>query len=171
MSRNYELWQRASGPVPEPVTVPATVVPSDLGWPTRPIQTIQTESEETQPEASEWLHPLAVLRKHWRWSVLFAIAIAASVAVFTILMSPVYEPEARLEVDAPGSEVVALEGRNEGGAADYVETQAQNLQSDGLALEVIRALHLDQNPDFQNPDLKDRDLDVTGKPTGAAAPM
>jgi capsular exopolysaccharide synthesis family protein len=101
--------------------------------------------------------------------VLFAIAIAASVAVFTILMKPVYEPEARLEVDAPGSEVVALQDRNDGGAAGNVETQAQNLQSDGLALEVIRALHLDQNPDFQAPDYQNPDFGRTVKPAGAAA--
>ena len=43
----------------------------------------------------------------------------------------------------------SLEGNNSTGeSTDYMETQAQNLQSDELALEVIRKLHLDQNPDF-----------------------
>ncbi len=32
--------------------------------------------------------------------------------------------------------------------AEYLETQAQVLQSDGVAIDVIRKLHLDQNPEL-----------------------
>ena len=157
MSRNYELWQRASGPVPGPVTVPATVVPSDLGRPTRPIQA-ENESEETQPEASELARTIEIFRKHWRWSLLFAMVVAGSVAAVTVMMRPVYEPSAVLEVDPRGSEVLSMQDRS-GGAAGDLGTQVQNLQGEGLALDVIRALRLDQNPDFGG----------QVKPAGAAA--
>jgi capsular exopolysaccharide synthesis family protein len=102
----------------------------------------------SQMESSEWLRALGVMRKRWRMSLLFAVAVAASVTIFTLLMRPVYEPESRLEVDPPGAEIFNMQAHDSGAAADYVETQAQNLQSDGLSLEVIRALHLDQDPDF-----------------------
>jgi capsular exopolysaccharide synthesis family protein len=160
MSRNFEIWQRASEQEPVPVTLPpppparTPVVPSSLGQPNQlaPRQLMQAEPADFKPESSEWLRAVNVLKKHWRWSVLFAIFIAASVAVVTILMKPVYEPEARLEVDPPGSEVVTAQGHNEAGPGDYVDTQAQNLQSEGLALEVIRVLRLDQSPDFGGSD-------------------
>jgi len=145
MSRNFELWQRASESAPLPPTVPATVVPSDVGRPI--IQPVRNEVADLDLERSEWSRLVGALRKYWRWSLLCAIFITMAVAVFTLLMKPVYEPEARLEVDPPGSEIV-LHDRDGGGAGDYLETQEQNLQSDGLALDVIRALHLDQNPAF-----------------------
>jgi capsular exopolysaccharide synthesis family protein len=103
----------------------------------------------SRPEGTEWLRALDILRKHWRLSALFTLIVVVSVTVATLIMKPVYEPEARLEVDPPGAEVFSLEGNNNNGAStDYLETQAQNLQSDELALEVIRKLHLDQNHDF-----------------------
>ena len=49
------------------------------------------------------------------------------------------------------------------GRMDYLETQAQTLQSDGLALGVIHALRLDQNPEFESLGFGER---VT--PAGAA---
>lgn len=140
MSRNFELWQRTSDPLP------ATVIPSNPRPLERPRQPRKTELEE---EASEWVRAIEIIKKRWRWSLAFAFVVAASVTVVTLLMKPVYEPEARLQVDPPGSEVFSLQERGDSAAAaGYVETQAQNLQSDGLALEVIRALHLDQNHNF-----------------------
>jgi succinoglycan biosynthesis transport protein ExoP len=156
MSRNFELWQRASEPEQVRLPVPATVVPSGLG---RPIQPARTESADSQEEESAGLNPIAALRRRWGWSLLFAMVVIAGVTIFTILMKPVYEPEAHVEVDAPGSEVVSVDNHdNNGGGGDFVETQTQNLQSDELALEVIHSLHLDQNPEFG------------GKAQAAAAP-
>lgn len=141
MSRNFELWQRTSDPVP----MPPTVVTPEVGRIERPKQ---TRTANSQMESSEWLRALGVLKKRWRMSLLFAVVVASSVTIFTLLMRPVYEPESRLEVDPPGAEIFNMQAHDSGAAADYVETQAQNLQSDGLSLEVIRALHLDQDPDF-----------------------
>jgi capsular exopolysaccharide synthesis family protein len=98
---------------------------------------------------SEWQRAVEILQKRWRWSALFALVVTVLVTAYTIRLKAVYEPEARLEVDPPGSEVFSLQGGGQSGAASgYLETQAQNLQSDGLALDVIRSLHLDQNPEF-----------------------
>ena len=71
-----------------------------------------------------------------------------TVVIVTFSMRALYEPSARIEVDPPG-ETFSLEGGNGGGNDDaYVETQAQNLKSDKLAVAVIRQLHLDQSPDL-----------------------
>ena len=149
MSRNFELWQRASDPEPEVeavvLPVPATVVPAGLA---RPLPPVQTESAGSDEEGFSGFNPIAALRRRWRWSLLFAILVIAGVTLFTILTTPVYEPEAHVEIDPPGSEVLSVDNHNEGGGGDFVQTQMQNLQSDGLALEVIRTLHLDQKPEF-----------------------
>jgi capsular exopolysaccharide synthesis family protein len=92
---------------------------------------------------------LTVLRKQWRVSAMVAGAIVLLVTTVTLLMRPVYEPEAKVEVDPPGAELFKLEGPGTGNNdADYLETQAQNLQGQQLALAVIRKLRLDQNPDI-----------------------
>jgi succinoglycan biosynthesis transport protein ExoP len=100
-------------------------------------------------EHTDWRRAIDILKKHWRLSGVFALVIVVSVTVATLLMKPVFEPQARVEVDPPGAEVFSLQGNNNSGAStDYIETQAQNLQNDELTLEVIRKLHLDQSPYF-----------------------
>jgi polysaccharide biosynthesis transport protein len=109
-----------------------------------PLQVQPNNSEHT-----DWRRTIDILKKHWRLSTLFALAVAVTVTVATLMMKPVFEPLARVEVDPPGAEVFSLQGNNNSGAsADYIETQAQNLQNDELTLEVIRKLHLDQSPYF-----------------------
>jgi capsular exopolysaccharide synthesis family protein len=115
----------------------------------RPAYPGQGHPRTFQTERSDWLRALDILKKHWRLSVVFAVVVIGTVTVFTLLMKPIYEPQARVEVDPPGAEVFSLQGNNNSGAAtDYMETQAQNLQNDELTLEVIRKLHLDQSPYF-----------------------
>lgn len=92
----------------------------------------------------EWLRAVYVLRKHWRLSALFAAVLTVTVVVVAFSMEAVYEPVARIEVDPPG-ETFSLEGHATGSDSEYLETQAQNLKSDKLAMDVIRRLHLDQN--------------------------
>jgi succinoglycan biosynthesis transport protein ExoP len=101
------------------------------------------------PEHTDWRRAIDILKKHWRLSTVFALGVAGTVTIATLMMKPVFEPEARVEVDPPGAEVFSLQGNNNSGTAtDYIETQAQNLQNDELTLEVIRKLHLDQSPYF-----------------------
>jgi capsular exopolysaccharide synthesis family protein len=66
---------------------------------------------------------------------------------------------ARLQLDPPGTEVFALQGGGgAGNDAEYIATQAQNLQSDELAAMVVHKLRLDTDPDF------------AGRPDPAKAP-
>jgi len=92
----------------------------------------------------EWIRALYILRKHWRLSALFALVLMITVMAVVFSLQPVYEPVARIEVD-PSGEVFSLENRASGSDAEYLETQAQNLKSDRLAIDVIRRLHLDEN--------------------------
>src|SRR5437868_1737055 len=52
---------------------------------------------------------LQVLRKHWRAAGLVAFLIFAAVLSGTLLMKPVYEPMASLEIDPVGSETFSLD--------------------------------------------------------------
>ena len=92
----------------------------------------------------EWLRALYILRKNWRLSAVFAGVLTITVVAVVFSLEAVYEPVARIEVD-PSGETFSLESRSSGSDAEYLETQAQNLKSDKLAMDVIRRLHLDQN--------------------------
>jgi capsular exopolysaccharide synthesis family protein len=72
-------------------------------------------------------------------------------AATAFLMRDVYQPTARLEIDPMGGSVKALqeiENPSSEGDQDYLDTQVQILQGDGLAMRVIRSLHLDRNTEF-----------------------
>ena len=108
-------------------------------------------------------HPAAGKRE-LTWGQLFAllmrnrllvlgIVFSVMLAVFigTLFMQPEYEATTRLEIDPPGAESLSL--HDSGNFAppvhpEYLETQAQILRSDELAIEVIRGLNLDKNPDI-----------------------
>jgi succinoglycan biosynthesis transport protein ExoP len=95
-----------------------------------------------------WEQVLRVLRKNLRFVCGFAIVASALVAFFAFHIKDKYQPVARIEIDPQGSE--ALSPRETESSfeynQEYLETQLQILQSDELALRVIRALHLDRNP-------------------------
>jgi len=94
-------------------------------------------------EPTELVSAFAILRKHWRLSLAFALLISATFTVITLLTKPVYEPVARMVIDPPGSEVFSLQrSGSDSNESAYVETQAQDLRSDGLAIDVIRRLNL-----------------------------
>ncbi len=119
----------------------------------------------------ELVRPLLTLQKYWRTSALFALTVFCATAIATFLTKPVYEPTLTLEIDPPGTQAFMLErgavGSNE---AEYLETQSKKLESDELALSVIRTLRLDQDPDFAGPSRTKLNL-VTAAPvnqTGVA---
>lgn len=135
MSKNFELLRR----VEDRVWVPAESGPVAQHRVRRPSN---RSSADEQPD---WVRILSVLRRHWRWSVTFAGAVTAAVALFTWMMAPVYQPTARIEVDPRGAETFSLEsGASNSDPSQYLETQAQELRSDELAMAVIRKLHLDR---------------------------
>jgi len=100
--------------------------------------------------ANEWINILNTLRKRWRLSATFAAVVVIATMLFTFLMKPEYESVVRLQVDSPGAELFnGLETVGGGGAdVEYLETQSKNLQSDELAVTVIRQLDLQHNPKF-----------------------
>jgi succinoglycan biosynthesis transport protein ExoP len=83
-----------------------------------------------------------ILQRQWRVLAVCTLG-GAVVALFaTLLMKPVYEPEARLDIDPPGYEQFSLEPQAVSSDTEYLQTQVQNLQSAALAVAVIRKLHL-----------------------------
>ncbi len=100
-------------------------------------------------EGEEWLRALRALQRHWRWSLAIAAALPLSVAITVfLLIKPVYEPTARIEAVPPGNELFSLDPAVRFDSTFYQETQAKSLQTDQLAIAVIRNLHLDHNPEF-----------------------
>ena len=93
---------------------------------------------------------LRTLHKHWRFIGVFALIVGVAVTIVTFKMTNIYEPVARLEIDPPGSELLTLKELLNTTASDetYLQTQTKILESDELAIAVIRTLRLDQNPEF-----------------------
>jgi len=107
---------------------------------------------DERPESSlTWEQVARVLRKRKRVFGVVACGLIALTATGTFLMRDVYRPIARLEIDPVGAGIKTLheiEGPASEADQDYLETQSQVLQSDGLAMRVIRSLHLDQAGEF-----------------------
>jgi len=140
MSKNFELL-RASGHADILRPFDSRSQPPSLGRPG-----YERPTEQPRHEEPDWLRVSATIKKQWKLAAGFALATFVVVAIVTFAMKPVYEPVAEMEVDPPGTEVFSLQGNGAPPTdSDYLQTQAQKLKSDQLALEVIRSLHLDQN--------------------------
>ena len=141
MSRNFELMRQAGkgiGRKPARITVDADESSA--------VQLSTGSPALEENKAFDWMHAIEILQKHWRLSALFAAIVMVTVIAVTFLTTPVYEATARVEID-PSGEKFNLENGSAGGTdAEYLETQAQVLQGDSLAISVIRKLRLDQNP-------------------------
>jgi capsular exopolysaccharide synthesis family protein len=112
-----------------------------------------------------WEQVQRVLQKNRRFALAFALMVTAVVTVAAFLMRDVYRPTARLEIDPPGTGINTLHEIEYSGQIDnqdYIETQAQILQSDALAIGVIRALGLDHNPEL----VSKKDMAKYGQPEG-----
>jgi polysaccharide biosynthesis transport protein len=151
VSNNFQLMTRSRKR--GELSQPAAILPPARGggerWPSHRGERWPSHPQPA-PQARDWQRAVRTLKRHWRLSALFAGATFALVAVATLLMKPVYESTARIEIDPPGAELFSLQATRFGGMGDneYLETQAQNLQSDQLAVTVIRKLRLDRNPIF-----------------------
>jgi capsular exopolysaccharide synthesis family protein len=144
MSRNFELMQKLDNRVTRQEILVPRAYQADRGrLPYRPGQ-------EAPEDHFDIRRLLQILSKNWKVSAFFAASVLALTIVATFLVTPTYEPVARVEVDPPGAELFSMEGGRSGpSSAEYLETQSQNLQNDQwLAVDVIRALHLENNPDL-----------------------
>ena len=101
-----------------------------------------------------WEQAIRVLRKH-RWFLVATIGgLTLATAATAYLLRDVYEPTARLEIDPLAGGIKTLheiENPTSEGDLDYLDTQVQILQGDGLAMRVIRTLRLDRNGEFVSP--------------------
>jgi len=147
VSKNFELMRRAGNGFerkqPAYLDVHAEQLPSP-----------SVLGSAVESHALDWRRALDILAKHWRLSAIFAIAVFLTVVGVTYFTRPVYEATARMEID-PSGETFSLDGSAGSTDSEYLETQAQVLQSGGVAVDVIRKLHLDQNPELVgegNPD-------------------
>ncbi len=141
MSRNFELMQQAGKDVAR------TPVGVSVRLADRRSSHVDVSAVPAAGSASDWQRGLDVLRKHWRFSAMFAVAVMVTVTAVTFLTTPTYEATARIEIDPPG-EVFSLEGGAASSDVEYLETEAQVLQTDNLAIDVIQKMRLDQNPEL-----------------------
>lgn len=81
-------------------------------------------------------------------------AVFAVVAIWTFHQKPMYEAKGLLEIEqgSPGIVTVQQLFQLENADSDYLDTQYKILQSDSLARDVIRALHLDYRQEFNRPE-------------------
>lgn len=106
-----------------------------------PIRERRSNSVTTK-DGSDVAVLVGILQRRWRVILAFTLVFAAAALFATLLMKPLYEPQARLEVDPPGYEQFSLQPQTASSDTEYLQTQVQNLQSDAMALAVIRKLHL-----------------------------
>lgn len=98
-----------------------------------------------------WEQAVRVLRKR-RWLLASVIVGVTSGFVAVAIFTPnTYQPTSRVEIDPIGGGITTLheiENTRSEGDQDYLDTQVQILQSQGLAMRVIRSLGLDKNSEF-----------------------
>ena len=118
----------------------------DLGRPTGPQIYPQLPTHESV--IGEYWH---ILRKDW-WIVAACVGtILSVVAIASLKLPKIYEAGGTIAINKPDS---SLNFQNTATfSLDYydpseLETEVKKLQSDRLALEVIRELNLDQRPEF-----------------------
>lgn len=107
---------------------------------------------ELQPQESALGEYVRVLIKR-KWTVLACLcSIFALVAIASLKMTPIYEASGSIEINKPDSGLVNFSNSPSFNVDYYdpteLETEVMILQSDLLALQVVRELNLDRRPDF-----------------------
>ena len=127
-------------------------------------------SRELQPAEAEFLRPIhsalynvlpsqeSTLREYMRvlikrkWMVIAVIVgIFMAVAIASLRQTPVYEAVGRIAVNKADPNLITF--KDSGPVVDYydqadLDTEVRILQSDLMALQVIRQLNLDKRPEF-----------------------
>jgi capsular exopolysaccharide synthesis family protein len=94
---------------------------------------------------------LLILRKHLWLIVSFLLAVVTIVSVGTFREKPVYVASATLEIDRENTNILPFPGIDYDYMADldnYIDTQSRILASETLALQTIRILGLNADPEF-----------------------
>ncbi|HEX4427591.1 MAG TPA: polysaccharide biosynthesis tyrosine autokinase [Terriglobales bacterium] len=104
-----------------------------------------------QPQESALREYLRILIKH-KWAILSCVAlIFGAVLIATLRSTPIYEAVGSIAINKPDPVLNFRDSNNAG--MDYydptdLDTEVRILRSDLLALQVIRQLNLDQQPQF-----------------------
>ena len=119
------------------------------------VRSMEGEFDLMQPDRAAsmltWEQAARVLQKRKKTFFLVAGGLTLAAAAAAFLMRDVYRPVARLEIDPISAGIKTLHEIENPAAEidqDYLETQSQVLQSDGLAMRVIRALRLSEKGEF-----------------------
>jgi polysaccharide biosynthesis transport protein len=118
------------------------------------LRTIPALSWDNGENTFTWEQAVRVLKKNQRFVFTLAVILIACTVAVAFLLKNEYQPKARINVDPLSSGIKTLheiEESNTTDTPDYLETQAQILEGQGLAIGVIRTLHLDRNPEFVTP--------------------
>lgn len=107
---------------------------------------------ELQPQESALGEYVRVLIKR-KWTVLACLlSIFALVAIASLKMTPIYEASGSIEINKPDSGLVNFSNSPSFNVDTYdpteLETEVLILQSDLLALQVVRELNMDRRPDY-----------------------
>jgi len=103
-------------------------------------------------EESPLLHYWRILKKR-RWTVLATLCIILALTViYTLKTTPLYQATSKVAIFPETPNILGFkDAGNSATDDDYestLETQAAILRSDSLAMKVIEAIRLDQNPKF-----------------------
>lgn len=116
-----------------------------------PINRFELAASGRTESTLTWEQVARVLQKRKRTFLLVAGGTTIAAAIVAFAMHDVYRPVARLEIDPIGAGIKTLheiESPVSEADQDYLETQSQVLQSDGLAMRVIRGLRLTEKAEF-----------------------
>lgn len=133
----------------------------------RPAEQFSNAALAFQDHSFTWEQVLRVLRKHMRFALIVCCSLMGLTAIYLLMQKNFYKPTARLEIAPPDSGINTLheiETPPEVENQDYLETQVQILESDALAVSVIRELRLVDYPEFVD-DKKLKEASVTGVST------
>jgi capsular exopolysaccharide synthesis family protein len=98
-----------------------------------------------------WEQVARAFQKRKKTFFLVVCGITAAAAILAFSLRDTYRPVARLQIDPVGAGIKTLheiESPVSEMDPDYLETQSQVLQSDGLAMRVVRGLHLAEKGEF-----------------------
>jgi capsular exopolysaccharide synthesis family protein len=95
---------------------------------------------------------LLILRKH-QWLILtFTLAVVTIVSIATFRMKPVYVASATMEIDRENTNILPFQGADPfdymADLDNYIDTQSRILTSETLALQTIRILGMNGEPQF-----------------------
>ena len=146
MSRNFDLLHLAREDNDSYQRLPSHQMTL---WSRDTLHPAHLVGAENQAGESDLLTVVRVFRRRWRTAAWFAGIIMTVTVLVTLLMTPLYAPDVRIEIGPPGSEAFSINHDDLAASDnDYVETQVLNLLSEQLAITTIRELQLDQKPEF-----------------------